>query len=169
MNIKFYDGDIERIGYDFYCDIAINITNRRKRLGLTQEELAKKAKIKLSRFSRIENVQYRIRLDEIERLAEALDVTVNNLINAELDCQIGECLYTVHLEGYEDFKLYSEATSKRMAFLKLEKKLNEEGCTWFSTPRSRVIVELKGVPITKQELQDKLPKFKENQEIEKEE
>lgn len=168
--MKFYREDIlEKIGYDFYCDIAINIVNKRRELGLTQEKLAEKTGIKLSRLSKIENVQYRVRLDEIEHLAKALEVTVNNLINAEMDSQVGECVYLVYLEGHEDFKLYSRASSKRMAFLTLEKKLNDKGLTWFSTPRTRVFVELVGAPITKQELEDKLPKFKENQEIEKEE
>ena len=49
----------------------------------------------------------------------------------------------------------------------LEKHLNDDGLTWFSTPRTRVLVKLVGVPVTKQELQDKLPKFKEEQRIEK--
>lgn len=166
--MRFYESAIlERIGYDFYCDIAINIVNKRKELGLTQEELAKKAGIKLSRLSNIEIVKYRIKLDEIEKLAKALDVTTNNLINAELDSQVGDCLYIVSLEESKSFKLYSEASSKRMAFLKLEQRLNNGGLTWFSTPRTRVCVKLVGVPVTDQELKDKLPKFKENQEIEK--
>ncbi|WP_283706922.1 helix-turn-helix domain-containing protein [Clostridium perfringens] len=167
MNLKFYDGNIERIGYDFYCDIAINIVNERKALGLTQEELAKKADIKLNRLSSIENIKYRANFDELESLAKALDVTVNKLINAELDSQIGNCLYTVYPEGMEDLGLYSEANNKRLAFLKLEKRLNNIRCSLFSTSRTRVIVKLVGKPITEQELQDKLPKFKENQEIEK--
>jgi transcriptional regulator with XRE-family HTH domain len=166
--MRFYGDNIsEKIGYDFYCDIAINIVNKRKELGLTQEELAKKATIKLSRLSKIENVQYRIRLGEIELLAKALDVTVNNLINSGIDSQAGDCRYLVYIEGYENFKLYSDACNKRMAFLKLEKKLNDQGRTWFSTPRTRVLVELIGIPVVKQELEDKLPKFKEDQEIEK--
>lgn len=167
--MKFYvDSILEKIGYDFYCDIAINIVNKRKKLGLTQEELAKKTGIKLSRLNKIEAVQYRIKLNEIEKIAKELDVTTNNLINAELDSQVGECIYLVWPEDYEEFKLYSRASSKRMAFLKLEERLNKDGVTWFSTPRTRVFVKLVGVPITEQELKDKLPKFKENQEIEKE-
>ena len=174
--MKYYIGNKERIGYDFYCDIAINIVNRRKELNLTQKELAKKANIELNRLSNIENVKHRIKLDEIESLAKALDVTVNNLINAELDTQVTDfvgntrdCLYTVCIEGWEsdNGKLYSKATSKRMAFLKLEKRLNDDGCSFFSNPRSRAIVELVGVPITKQEIQDKFPKYKEDMEIEK--
>lgn len=157
----------EKVGYDFYCDIAMNVVNRRKQLGVTQEELAIKTKIKLSRLSKIENVQLRIRLDEIELLANALDMTVNNLINETVDNQVGDCLYLVYIEGHEDFKLYQKAENKRMAFLLKEKYLNSIGLTCFSTPRTRVIVQLVGVPITKQELKDKLPKFKEDQEIEK--
>ena len=166
--MRFYESSIlERIGYDFYCDIAINIVNKRNTLGLTQEELAKKAKIKLGRLVSIENVKYRVRLEEIEKLASALDVTVNNLIDAELDSQVGECLYLIGIENLEGFELYQEATSKRMAFLKLEKRLNDIGVSLFSTSRSRAWVKLVGVPVTDQELKDKLPKFKENQEIEK--
>lgn len=172
--MKYYIGNKERIGCDFYCDIAINIVNRRKELNLTQEELAKKSGIKLSRLSNIENVKYRVKLDEIENLAKALDVTVNNLINAELDTQvtdangnIKDCLYTVCLDesDRDSFKLYSRATSKRMAFLKLEKKLNDGGMSLFENARSRSIVELVGVPVTTQELKDKLPKYKEYLEI----
>ncbi|OAA93038.1 helix-turn-helix domain-containing protein [Clostridium coskatii] len=166
--MKFYEDEIlEKIGYDFYCDIAINIVNKRKELGLTQEELSKKTAIKLSRLRKIENVQYRIKLDEIEHLAKALDVTVNNLINSEIESQAGDCLYLVYVENCENFQLYSRASNKRMAFLKLEKKLNDEGHTWFSTPRTRVFVKLVGVPVVKQELEDKLPRFKEDQEVEK--
>lgn len=166
--MKFYDlMGVEKIGYDFYCDIAINIVNKRKELGLTQEELAKKAKIKLSRLSKIENVQYRLRLNEIERLAGVLYVTVNNLINSEVESQAGDCLYLVYMENHEELKLYQRASNKRMAFLKLENHLNDMGLSWFSTPRTRVFVELVGVPIVKQELKDKLSRFKEDQEIEK--
>jgi len=166
--MRFYESFIlERIGYDFYCDIAINIVDKRKVLGLTQEELAKKSGIKLSRLSNIESVKYRIKLDEIEKLAKALDVTINNLINAELDSQVGECLYIVSLEDVKDFELYSKANSKRMAFLKLEQRLNNIGVSLFSSSRSRAFIKLVGVPIIDQELKDKLPKFKENQEIEK--
>ena len=167
MNYEIIDKNIERIGYDFYCDIAINIANKRTQLGLTQEELALKTGIKLSRLRNLENVHYRISLEEIKKISSVLDVTVNNLINAELDSQVGECLYTLCLEEAKDFKLYQYATSKRMAFLELESRLNKKGCTWFSGPRVRVYVKLIGKPITDQELKDKLPKYKENQEIEK--
>lgn len=53
-----------------------------------------------------------------------------------------------------------------MAFLKLEKHLNKQGVTLFSNSRTRVFVQLVGVPLVKKELQDRLPKFKEEQELE---
>jgi transcriptional regulator with XRE-family HTH domain len=166
--MRFYEDNIlERIGYDFYCDIAINIVNKRKELGLTQEELAKKANIKLNRLSKIESVKYRVKLDEIESLAKALDITVNNLIDAEIDSQVGDCLYLLYIEQYKGMKLYQKATSKRMAFLECERYLNSKGCSWFKEARTKVFVKLVGVPITKEELKDKLPKFKEDLEIEK--
>ena len=169
-SMRFIDTKIyEKVGYDFYCDIAINVVNRRKELNMTREELSKRAGIKLTRLGKLENVQLRIRLSEIETLAKALNVTVNNLINDGYDSQAGNCLYLVYMEGHEDFKLYQEAENKRMAFLKMEQYLNKSGLTWFSTPRTRVVVKLVGVPNTQKELEDKLPKFKEEQEIEKEE
>lgn len=165
--MRYYPNHIvEKIGYDFYCDIAINVVNKRKELGMTQEELSKKTGIKLARLIKIENVQVRIGLDEIESLAKALDVTVNNLINSTVEMQGGDCRYLVYPEDVEGFKLYSDAENKRMAFLKLEKHLNKQGVTLFSNSRTRVFVQLVGVPLVKKELQDRLPKFKEEQELE---
>lgn len=76
-------------------------------------------------------------------------------------------MYIVTLEDVKGLELYSKASSKRMAFLKLEQRLNNKGISFFSDSRGRALVKLVGVPITDQELKDKLPKFKENQEIEK--
>lgn len=170
----FSKGFKERIGYDFYCDVAINIVNRRKKLELTQEELAEKSKIKLSRLRKIENVQYRIRLEELEILAKVFNVTVNNLINDDDDSQAGDCRYLVWVdfdgndEYKEDrYKFYSDACNKRMAFLKLEQKLNEQRLSLIDNSRSRVWVELVGIPVTDKQLQDKLPKYKKDMEIEK--
>ena len=166
--MRYYQDDIvEKIGYDFYCDIAINIVKRREELGMSRQELSEKTGINLSRLARIENVQVRIYLDEIEKLSKALDVTVNNLINGGYDSQAGECLYLVYMEEHTDLKLYQKAENKRMTFLKMEKYLNSIGLTWFRTPRTRVFVELVGIPKTVKELKDKLPKLKGEQLIEK--
>lgn len=116
--MKFYESQtLERIGFDFYCDIANNIVKARKEKQLTQEELATKANIRLSRLSGIENVKIRLDLDDLKKLSRTLDVSVDWLINADLDSQYGECLYLIWPESVPDFKLYKKATSKRMAFL----------------------------------------------------
>ena len=55
--------------------------------------------------------------------------------------------------------MYQRATSKRLGFLALEKRLNDIGVSMFSNARERALVKLVGVPVTEQELKDKLPKF----------
>lgn len=147
----------ERIGYDFYCDIANNIVEARKSNGMTQEELANKAKISLSRLASIENVKVRIDLDMLEKLSDVLGLTVNRLIDAEIDSQIGDCLYLISFETCPDFKLYQKATSKRMAFLIIDKKLKKLGVK-YNTPRERAFVEIVGVPVTDNEIRDRFQK-----------
>ncbi|MBO5068773.1 MAG: helix-turn-helix transcriptional regulator [Roseburia sp.] len=147
----------ERIGFDFYCDIANNIVEARKQLGMTQEKLAEKSGITLSRLVRMENVQIRIGLDDLKKLSNALDVTVDWLIDAQIDSQIGECMYLVWEEKMPDFKLYQRGTSKRMAFLLYDKKLKECGVR-YSSGRDRFFVQLVGVPVTEKEIQSKFPK-----------
>ena len=67
--MRFYESQtLERVGFDFYCDVANNIVKARKEKQLTQEELATKAKIRLSRLSGIENVKIRLDLDDLEKL-----------------------------------------------------------------------------------------------------
>lgn len=149
--------NLERIGFDFYCDVANNIVKARKEKNLTQEELATKAKIKLSRLSRIENVKVRLDLDDLEKLSKTLDVSIDWLIDADLDSQYGECLYLIWLESIPDFKLYKKATSKRMAFLLYDRSFKEAGVR-YSSSRERFFVKLVGVPITEKEFQRRFPK-----------
>ena len=50
--MRFYDSpSIERIGFDFYCDIANNIVKLREENGFTQKDLAVKTGIKEYRIS----------------------------------------------------------------------------------------------------------------------
>ena len=153
----FETQSLERIGFDFYCDIANNIVKARKNKGWTQKELSKQSGIKESRLSQIESVKVRISLDVLEKLAEALDVTVNWLIDAEIDSQVGDCLYLVWPDSTPDFKIYQKATSKRMAFLMFDKWMKEWRVA-YNSARDRFFVKLVGVPITKKEVQDKFPK-----------
>lgn len=159
----FKTGSIECIGFDFYCDIANQIADARKRKGWTQEQLAEASGISLSRISNMEGVRTKIKLKDLEKLATCLDVTINRLIQAEIDSQIGECLYLVWPESLPDFKLYQKSTSKRMAFLEYEKKMNEIKVA-ASSPRERVFVELVGTPVLESEIRDRFPALTSDEE-----
>lgn len=155
--MKYYHSDLEeRIGYDFYVDIAEQIIAARGRKKWTQKQLADALKWPASKIARIELVQIRITLKELKKLAECLDTTVNGLIRAELDSQVGNCLYLVWSEKADDFKLYAEATSKRLAFLNLDERLRKAGVR-FLEPRDRARVKLVGVPLVNNEIRDKFP------------
>ena len=104
----------------------------------------------------MELVKFRFRLPDVERIAKALDVSVDWLIQAEIDDQAGECLYLVWNERFPDWKLYQKATSHRRAFLKKYEKIQEQ-VIWFE-PRDRAIVQLVGIPVTSQRLEAKFPK-----------
>lgn len=154
---------VERIGYDFYCDIANNIVKARNKKGWTQKELSEAAGIKLPHISAMENVKMKIKLSHLKKLAEALDVTVNWLIDAQIDSQIGDCLYLIWTENMENIKLYQKSTSKRMAFLEYEARMNKIGVR-VNDPRERTFVKLVGVPITDKEIKDKFPKLTSEEE-----
>lgn len=156
--MRFYNSpSIERIGFDFYCDIANNIVKLREENGFTQKDLAVKTGIKEYRISNMENVKIRIDLDAVEELAKALNVSADYLIDAELDCGGKECLYQVWLESEDRFKLYIRASSKRMAFLKFDKKFKECGVRYNSS-RERIFIKLVGVPVSKEDFQARFPK-----------
>lgn len=156
--MRFYESQtLERVGFDFYCDVANNIVKTRKEKQLTQEELATKAKIRLSRLSGIENIKIRLDLDDLEKLSQVLDVSIDWLIDADLDTQYGECLYLIWPESIPDFKLYKKATSKRMAFLLYDRAIKKAHVR-YSSPRERFFVKLVGVPVTEKEFQRRFPK-----------
>lgn len=143
--------------------IANRIVEARTRKGWTQSTMAEKSGIKLSRLSKIENVQIRIYLSDLEKLSEVLDVIVNWLIEAEIDSQIGDCLYLVWLESAPNFKFYQKATSKRMAFLLFDKRTKQIGVR-YSSSRERFYIKLVGVPVTENEIRDKFPKLTSDEE-----
>lgn len=163
--MRFYETEtLERIGFDFYCDVANKIVEARKRKGWTQEALAREAGIKLSRLSSMESVKIRIYLSDLEKLSKALDVTVNWLIDAKVDSQMDDCLYLVWPESMDDFKIYQKATSKRMAFLLYDKRLKKIGVA-YPNSRERFFVELVGVPVTENDIKDKFPKLTSDEEM----
>lgn len=161
--MRFYDSqEIERVGFDFYCDIADRVEKARMRKGYTQKELAGKTQIKESRISNIECVKTRIDLDDLEKLSQALDVSVDWLIDADMDWGGEECLYLVNTDTCPNFRIYFRATSKRMAFLKFDKMLKDAGVC-YESPRARGIVKLVGVPITDEKIRSKFPRRTEDE------
>lgn len=156
--MRFYESDtLEHIGFDFYCDIANNIVKARKEKGITQKELAKLSGIKEHRLVGIENVKIRIDLDDLEKLAKVFERTIDWLIDAELDYGGEKCRYLIWPDSIPDFKLYMDATSKRMAFLQYDRRIKECGAA-YNSGRERFYVKLVGVPVSKQEIQNKFKK-----------
>lgn len=146
-----------RLGYDFYADIAERIVEKRKQVGFTQEQLAKKADIPKDRVSGYEQVKVRIRLDDLDKISNTLGTTTDILIGAEYDDpDCGECLYEVWNERFEaekSFHLMFKATSPQRAFLTAHKWSINVGAIWFES-RDRARVKLIGVPIRKADFAD---------------
>ena len=145
--------NVLRLGYDFYADIAERIVENRKKVGLTQEQLAKKAGIPPKRLCGYEQVKVRIRLDDLDKLSKVLDVTTDYLIGAEYDDpDCGDCLYEVWNERFEvesdKFHLMFSGSSPQMAFLKAHKWSIDAGTIWFEA-RARARIKLIGVPVRK--------------------
>ncbi len=151
---RYYEGNhVMRIGYDFYADVAERIVEKRKQTGLTQEQLAKKAGVPKDRLAGYEQVKVRVRLDDLDRLADALGTTTDILIGAEYDDpDCGECLYEVWNDRFDQeddkFTLIFGASSPQMAFLKAHKWSIDVRLVWFET-RDRARIKLIGVPVRK--------------------
>ena len=153
------------VGFDFYADVAERIAEGRKKLGITQKQLSEKSGVALREVSAYEGVKARMKLESLQKLADSLNLTFDQLIGAEYDdpdCE--ECLYTV--ERYKDgygFALYFKAKSPQEAFLKAYEWSLKERFIWFET-RSRALVKLKGVPVKKKDLA-RFSKRKEQEEL----
>ena len=65
--------------------IASNVLHHRKKLGLTQEDLANKAEIDRTYVGYIENAKHNITLGVLENVAGALGVKVEDLINPKAE------------------------------------------------------------------------------------
>ena len=72
--MKYYRGHKERIGFDFYADIAVRIVQAREEKGMTQKQLSDTMKWTAGKLQGIETVRKRITLDDLEDLSKALDV-----------------------------------------------------------------------------------------------
>jgi transcriptional regulator with XRE-family HTH domain len=61
--------------------VGRSVRDARKRAGLTQEQLAQKIRVETTTLSRYETARRPFSLEMLERVAEALDVTVGSLID----------------------------------------------------------------------------------------
>ncbi|KZY50456.1 transcriptional regulator [Sulfitobacter sp. HI0054] len=59
--------------------VAKNIIDRRKNLGLSQEDLAKQAGLSRAYVGKIENARFSVTIDAIEKIAHALEVDADVL------------------------------------------------------------------------------------------
>ena len=151
--MRYIDTDgQQRIGFDFYCDVAQNIVRARKDKGWTAEQLAKEAGIKLSLMKQIEGVKIRIELEMLEKLAKALNVSIDWLIDAEILYGGQDCLFLCWSEAFEPMRLYQRGPSVRMAYLLFLDRLKKGHITPFMNARDRIIVKLVGVPVSDAEL-----------------
>lgn len=156
---RYYEGNrVMRLGYDFYADIAERVSEKRKQAGMTQDQLAHKTGIPKDRISGYEQVKVRFRLDDLDKLSDALGTTTDILIGAEYDDpDCGECLYEVWNERFGQeggkFNLLFRASSPQMAFLKAHKWSIDAKCIWFEA-RDRARVKLIGVPVRKADYAD---------------
>ena len=156
--MKFYNSAVEeRIGYDFYCDIANNIVELRKSMGLTQKDLAERTGIKEHRIVNMENVKIRIGMNDVEKLSKALNVSMEYLIDAEPDWGGMDCLYLIWPDSAQNFKLYMNGSSKRMTFLKYDELFKKMGVR-YSGSRERFFVKLVAVPVSAEDFQSRFPK-----------
>lgn len=65
--------------YEFYKELGLNISKRRRALGLTQQELADRVDISLNFMGKIEVAFSKPSLDTLIKIANSLNITVSDL------------------------------------------------------------------------------------------
>lgn len=66
---------MERIQYEKYVQLGLNISYYRKRAGLSQLQLAEKINISRTHMSRIETAECSVSLDVIFNICDSLGIT----------------------------------------------------------------------------------------------
>lgn len=94
-----------------YFDILVQIVKRRKEMGLTQRELAKRVGTHQSQISRIENAEHDIQLSTLVKIAEALD-TVVKIQLVEVGEPQWEPMITIGYEAEYRTTEYAETPAK---------------------------------------------------------
>lgn len=165
--MKYFPGATERIGFDFYADIAVRIVEIRNEKGFTQKQLAELLEWPAGKLQSLEAVSRRINAQDLEDLSKVLKVSINYLLGAYDDSPAGDCLYLVWTDSCSDMKLYVKAPNSRMAIFELEKKFKKSGILMWSNARDRATVQRVGVPITNQQLKDRRGTYEEYNPLER--
>jgi transcriptional regulator with XRE-family HTH domain len=92
-----------------YYDLLMEVFNRRKELGLTQQQLAERADTHQSSISRIESAEHDLRLSTIIQVAEALETRLE--LKLVPIFEIGD-------EDYRELIRSQTASTRRSAGLK---------------------------------------------------
>ena len=66
-----------------YCSLGINIKTERKKVHMTQEELAEKVDISTVFVSQIENANRKASLETVYKISKALNITIDDLLSDE--------------------------------------------------------------------------------------
>ncbi|WP_148409746.1 helix-turn-helix domain-containing protein [Murimonas intestini] len=66
-----------------YCSLGINIKTARKKVHMTQEELAEKVDISTVFVSQIENANRKASLETVYKISKALNITIDDLLSDE--------------------------------------------------------------------------------------
>ncbi|HEX2161408.1 MAG TPA: helix-turn-helix transcriptional regulator [Thermoleophilaceae bacterium] len=73
---------------DVLVFFAENLRRRRKELGLSQEQLGARADIQMADISRYESGSRDPRITTVARLADALEVSIGDLLQASADGRV---------------------------------------------------------------------------------
>lgn len=93
-------------------DLALEIARQREAAGLTQRELAQKIGTSQQQISRLERPNYRGSLTTLERVAEALNLTVEVRLHPKRETRKSARAAQVKLGPAKPMKVGKKATSR---------------------------------------------------------
>ena len=99
-----------------YCSLGINIKTARKKVHMTQEELAEKVDISTVFVSQIENANRKASLETVYKISKALNITIDDLLSDEKQKTIDDVDELLFLLQSRSFFSFFEHI-KKMSFV----------------------------------------------------
>jgi transcriptional regulator with XRE-family HTH domain len=99
-------------------EIGVIIRRRRKELGLSQEHLSEKVGVSYQQIQRYENGGSMLNVENLQRVAQALDVSVTLFFSCSDSAKIGESVHSPSPDEKILLRYYREIdneTDKRLA------------------------------------------------------